>query len=218
MTMTMSNTVPGGSQIRRMDFLWVRWFGDECNYHYGSKQARLPLVGFVPSTIDGAFGFLDPTHVIRGCHLIPAYAHGRSQDLLPVRTSDARCLMPDEEDDWTNFYVNLFVDRDMIMRHFGGGVGHSINALPEKTSLQGTTDENREDSSDSKDDDQDMMTRQVAEHIADMPLTHSRAPVENEEEEDAVVQQEDEDEEEEREDEDEEEDKDKDKDNGYASL
>ncbi|KAJ3978858.1 hypothetical protein F5890DRAFT_1649135, partial [Lentinula detonsa] len=29
-----------------------------------------------------------------------------------------------DTDDWGSFYVNIFVDRDMFMRHAGGGVGH----------------------------------------------------------------------------------------------
>jgi len=33
-------------------------------------------------------------------------------------------LKLDEQDDWVNFYVNIFLDRDMLMRHFGYGVGH----------------------------------------------------------------------------------------------
>ncbi|KAF9642248.1 hypothetical protein BDM02DRAFT_3193612 [Thelephora ganbajun] len=28
------------------------------------------------------------------------------------------------KDDWNYYYVNIFVDRDMFMRYWGGGVGH----------------------------------------------------------------------------------------------
>jgi len=49
---------------------------------------------------------------------------GRTTALLPVTISVARVLNPDDKDDWVNFYVNIFVDRDMLVRHFGHGVGH----------------------------------------------------------------------------------------------
>lgn len=102
--------VQDGGQVRRMKFLWVRWFGNEPNYNHGFHRGRLPKIGFVPSTDDFAFGFVDPAHVIRTCHLIPAFAAGRTTSLLPYATSVARRnsvgILP-EADDWTNFYVNM---------------------------------------------------------------------------------------------------------------
>ncbi len=102
--------VQDGAQVRRMNFLWVRWFGNEPNYRYGFHEGRLPKIGFVPSTDDFAFGFLDPAHVIRSCQLIPAFSTGRTTALLPCATSLARhngAGKPTETDDWTNFYVNM---------------------------------------------------------------------------------------------------------------
>jgi len=92
----------------RMDFLWVRWFGVEPGrYRHGFRYARLPKIGFVESTDEYAFTFLDPTQVIRGSHLIPAFAEGRTSALLQATKSVARVLDPDEENDWVNFYVNM---------------------------------------------------------------------------------------------------------------
>lgn len=99
--------IPAGKTARRMDFLWVRWFGEEPEYHSGFRQARLPKIGFVVSTDDFAFSFVDPTNVIRGCHLIPAFNAGRSTKLLPKCHSIARRLNAEEVDDWVNFYVNM---------------------------------------------------------------------------------------------------------------
>jgi hypothetical protein len=104
--------VQDGGQVRRMKFLWVWWFGSEPNYKHGFDRGRLPKIGFVPSTDDFAFGFLDPACVIRSCHLIPAFAAGRTTTLLPYSTSVARCHSvltpgPMEADDWTNFYVDM---------------------------------------------------------------------------------------------------------------
>ncbi len=49
------------------------------------------------------FGFLDPAHVVRGCHLIPAFNAGRTRDLLD------HSFVQNENGDWTNFYVNEYV-------------------------------------------------------------------------------------------------------------
>ena len=99
--------IQDGRNARRMDFLWVRWFGDEPSYRSGFRRARLPKIGFVESTDDFAFSFVDPANVIRGCHLIPAFNAGRSADLLPHSRSMARRLNPEDVDDWLNFYVNM---------------------------------------------------------------------------------------------------------------
>ena len=104
----VENTViPGGRKTRRMDFLWVRWLGKELNYRAGFRKACLPKIGFIESTDDYAFSFVDPVKVIRGCHLIPAFNFGRSKKLLPQSCSIARCLTPEDVDDWLNFFVNM---------------------------------------------------------------------------------------------------------------
>src|SRR5262245_22695215 len=83
----------------------VRWFSIVPGYRYGPKIARLPKVGFMHSTDDSAFGFLDPSLVIRGCHLIPAFADGRTSELLP---SPSIALPIGETDDWKAFYVMMY--------------------------------------------------------------------------------------------------------------
>jgi hypothetical protein len=88
--------------------LWVWWFGMEPGrYRHGFQVGRLPKIGFVKSSDNYAFTFLDPTQVIRGAHLIPAFAEGRSLALLPVKKSVACILNLNNEDDWLNFYVNM---------------------------------------------------------------------------------------------------------------
>jgi hypothetical protein len=93
--------------VQHMEFLWVRWFGVMPGHKWGMKVARLPKIGFVPDTDDDAFGFLDPSMVIRGCHIVPAFVDGRTSDLLTVPHSVARPL--GEVDDWATFYVDLYV-------------------------------------------------------------------------------------------------------------
>jgi hypothetical protein len=93
--------------VQDMQFLWVRWFGIDPSYRSGLKVGRLPKIGFVPENDDQAFGFLDPALVIRGCHLIPAFADGRTVELLRTGVTAARPI--DEVDDWAAFYVNMYV-------------------------------------------------------------------------------------------------------------
>jgi hypothetical protein len=93
--------------VQNMEFLWVRWFGIDPDHRYGHKVARLPKIGFVPESDPLAFGFLDPSLVLRGCHLIPAFSDGRTSDLLTAPLTIAR--PPDELNDWAAFYVNMYV-------------------------------------------------------------------------------------------------------------
>ncbi|KAF8239262.1 hypothetical protein L208DRAFT_1475754, partial [Tricholoma matsutake] len=92
--------------IQHMEFLWVRWFGMEPGYRWGFKTARLPKIGFIPDTDKGAFGFLDPSLVIRGCHLVPCFANGHTSGLLHTSTLTA-AHRPDELEDWANYYVMM---------------------------------------------------------------------------------------------------------------
>ena len=87
----------------RMQFLWVRWFGQDPEWIGGPPSLRLDRIGYVPQDDpSGAFGFLEPEKVVRGCHLIPAYALGKTANLLAA-TSKFR---DSPDGDWTNYYVN----------------------------------------------------------------------------------------------------------------
>ncbi|KAJ6474795.1 hypothetical protein C8R45DRAFT_1159936, partial [Mycena sanguinolenta] len=63
--------------------------------------------------------------------LIPAFAHGKTKDLLAAASVGR---LPTNgltnEEDWRYYYVNFFVDRDMYMRYLGGGVGHYQVPIP----------------------------------------------------------------------------------------
>lgn len=98
-------TVNYAGAERRMELLWVRWFGIVPSYRWGFKNARLPKIGFVPSDSGAAFGFLDPSLVLRACHLIPAFADGRTNSLLRHGPSVAR--ENNNVDDWAAYYVNM---------------------------------------------------------------------------------------------------------------
>ena len=94
---------------RRIDFLWVRWFGRDISFNAGWTAQRLHRVGFLNANSEsGALGFLDPSVIIRGVHVIPAFAHGKmsDSDLLHPPQSVARVPLG-EEYDWRYYYINM---------------------------------------------------------------------------------------------------------------
>jgi hypothetical protein len=93
---------------RRMEFLFVQWFGRDLTPKPGWKSKHLLRLGFVPGNDETAFGFLDPTQVIRAIHLIPAFAWGHVNKYLPGRSVIARGLQ-EPDDDWQLYYVNMCV-------------------------------------------------------------------------------------------------------------
>lgn len=127
-------------QRQRIDVLFVRWFGirSSARQQGGPAQLRLTKIGFVPlGHKSGAFGFLDPNHVLRACHLAPVFAAKRTNEFLPVTSAYADSI----EGDWYRYYVmrytilyaheflnfsypTRFSDRDLMMRYFGLAVGH----------------------------------------------------------------------------------------------
>ncbi|KAJ7443801.1 hypothetical protein FB451DRAFT_1568533 [Mycena latifolia] len=111
-----------------LSFLWVRRFRLDRTFKGGFKRKRLHRIEFMPDSEPDAYGFVDPDEVIRASHLIPAFAYGPTEPV--TYTSLAR--KGDEFDDWRYHYVNFFVDRDMFMRYFGGGVGHYQVKVPDE--------------------------------------------------------------------------------------
>ena len=91
-------------KARRMEFLWVRWFGRELSAPGGFATRRLHRIGFLESTDPNPFGFLDPKEVLRGVHLILAFAYGRTEDLLGI--SIGRHANQKNED-WVYYYVGM---------------------------------------------------------------------------------------------------------------
>jgi hypothetical protein len=64
-------------EARRLDFLWVRWFEVVDPTSSGWSSSKLDLVRFLPMNREDAFGFVDPNDVLRGCHILPAFAKGK---------------------------------------------------------------------------------------------------------------------------------------------
>lgn len=89
----------------RMDFLHIRWYEHDVRGPSSLQQRRLPRVSYVPADNAGAFGFLDPALVVRATHLIPAFHHGFTAELL---ASPSLARVNSENDmDWTSKYVNM---------------------------------------------------------------------------------------------------------------
>lgn len=86
-----------------MEVLFVRWFGEDTEWHSGWKMHRMDRVGFIPESDNGVFGFLDPISILRGCHLIPVFKLGRTNTLLHTSHVARR---EKELDDWDRFYIN----------------------------------------------------------------------------------------------------------------
>lgn len=87
---------------KRLTVLWVRWMEHSPSCLGGQNSRNYTRVSFVPwSGVTGAtFDFVDPSHIIRGCHLLPVFALGRTHNLLDP--SVARDL----EGDWCAYYAN----------------------------------------------------------------------------------------------------------------
>jgi hypothetical protein len=90
---------------QHLEVLWVRWYATLQTHESGMHIARLPKVAFVEEADQDAFGFLDPGQVIRGAHLIPAFASNRGVSALRHGPSFARPV--GELDDWEEYYVGM---------------------------------------------------------------------------------------------------------------
>lgn len=134
---TASNPEP-----QTVSVLWVRWMQRNAVGLTGPNSQNYTQVSYVPwsDTPGSAFDFIDPSHIIRGCHLVPAFALGRTRNLLdPSVARD-----PGPEGDWRAYYANRygldsdllgrsrsrcatllhrFVDRDAFARFSGIGIG-----------------------------------------------------------------------------------------------
>ena len=90
---------------QQIEFLWVQWFGQVPGHNFSMKAAHLPKVGFVPESDDLAFGFLDPSLIVHGCHLVPSFSEGQTKELLSSQLTAAH--LPGKVSDWLAYYINM---------------------------------------------------------------------------------------------------------------
>jgi hypothetical protein len=87
-------------QPYRLEFLWVRWYR-KMGIATGWKARKLDRVQF-PSMSEGdTFGFLDPSDVLRGSHVVPAFAKGKLH-----LDSKGLSYCAQDSSDWVEYYVN----------------------------------------------------------------------------------------------------------------
>lgn len=84
--------------------LWVRWMERGPAGLTGPNSQNYTRVSFVPwsGTPGTTFDFINPLHIIRACHLIPAFNLGRTYDLLDPS------IIRDPMGDWCAFYANRY--------------------------------------------------------------------------------------------------------------
>ena len=87
---------------RRLDFVHVRWF-ELVPPTSVENRTQLDMLRFVPMNDVNAFDFVDPADILRGCHLIPAFAKGRSH-LNRISFSP----IAKDGEDWKYYYVNWY--------------------------------------------------------------------------------------------------------------
>jgi hypothetical protein len=94
-----------GSELQHMSFLWICWYGHNFSHKVGWKAKRLHHIGFVDADDPFTFGSMDLQFIIHGVHLIPAFNHGCTGDLLQP-DSIARTTA-DGDKDWQFYYVGM---------------------------------------------------------------------------------------------------------------
>ena len=91
-----------------LDLLWVCWYGLDPDHRqqFSWKRRRLPHIGFIEDGTDPespAFGFIHPSQVICGVHIIPSFNDGLTGNLLEPSLTH----LPDEGNlDFKFYYVN----------------------------------------------------------------------------------------------------------------
>jgi hypothetical protein len=98
-----------GKPAQVIDFLHVRWFARDPDQT--ETRRRLPRIGFFdcskPTERSQAFGFLDPSVVIRGVHILPAFHYGISNDLLRGQSIARVFAELGPLQDYTWYYVGM---------------------------------------------------------------------------------------------------------------
>lgn len=91
-------------QPHRMEFLWVRWYKNTGVLHNRWDEEKLDRICFTSVTEDDTFRFIDPSAILRSCHIIPAFARGRLHD-----DGKGMSVCAKDSSDWNEYYVNRSV-------------------------------------------------------------------------------------------------------------
>lgn len=95
---------PADYRPRRMEFLWVRWFKviHDVPPQQGWSTGQLDQLRF-PSLSEDAFGFVDPSQVLRACHIVQRFTLGKISDPGRLSLSERSRY---KVDDWNVYYAN----------------------------------------------------------------------------------------------------------------
>lgn len=100
---------------RRVEFLWVRWY-EHLGPPGGWASCALDRLCFPPISRDGAFSFVDPADVVRGCHVVPRFVAGlqwpKARDQShrePVAMRSLKVFKGRDSDDWKEYCVNRYL-------------------------------------------------------------------------------------------------------------
>ncbi|KAG2056612.1 hypothetical protein BDR06DRAFT_1040269, partial [Suillus hirtellus] len=90
---------------QHLEVLWIQWLAMVQGYRSGMRHAHLPKIVFMEESNQDGFGFLNPGQLIRGAHLLPAFASGCSVSSLWRGKS---LVHPGGQlDNWEKYYVGM---------------------------------------------------------------------------------------------------------------
>ncbi len=102
-----------GYEPIRFDFLHIRWFQLDNDLpllnhtgesHSSGVSSHLDQLSFPPMADESSFGFLDPTLVLRACHVIPAFHFGKC-----YADGIGLSVIARDSNDWKSYYINRYV-------------------------------------------------------------------------------------------------------------
>jgi len=90
-------------QPRRMEVLWVQWYEGEAtrSLNAGWKTCKLDRIHFSPMADRDSFGFIDPSDVLRSCHVVPSFVKGKLH-----ADGQGLSFCAGDSSDWAAYYVN----------------------------------------------------------------------------------------------------------------
>jgi hypothetical protein len=103
------------NKVEHMDVLHVWWYHHDLTYRCGWNAKHLPRLQFLPQNNPNAFGFVDPCVVLRGCYIMPAFAHGTTNKYLNYPNSIGRPPrftsegLTADNNDFKYYYVGMYV-------------------------------------------------------------------------------------------------------------
>ena len=89
-------------KARRLEFLWVRWYRVDSLDDDFLAKSLLPELSFHPIHSPLAFGFIDPSDVLRTCHILPRFAKLKRHEHAGGK-GFSRCAK--DQDDYRSYYI-----------------------------------------------------------------------------------------------------------------